>query len=92
MSSYWGKRSPPFALVTIDANGDPLWVVEGRSFTEHTLKRAIIAASGGYVSTFYFEWDEMVLWEILEAIEIAADLNKPEDDGIDVFTLLSDTQ
>lgn len=89
MSSYWGKRSPPFAVQAGVRNGVPVWVVEGRAFTESELKKAIICASGGYVGEFYFRWESMLLWEVIEAIEIAADVNKPKTDDVNLFDLLT---
>lgn len=61
--------------------------MEGRSFTLYDLKKAAIAVSGGYVTSWYTQLEEMYVWEILEAIEIVTELNvtHAERDEVDIF-------
>lgn len=54
-----------------------------RGFTLEQLRKGIIQASGGYVREFYFQYLDMYLEDILEAIELTAEIHKrDEGDGL----------
>jgi hypothetical protein len=52
--------------------------LEGRTFTLRDLKSCLLAASGAKLTPMYLSWDEMLLWEIIEAIELVSELNSDE--------------
>ena len=62
-------------------------MLEGRAFTLYELKKAAIAVSGGYVSSWYVQIDNMYVWEVLEAIEIVTELKERSapSDEVDIF-------
>lgn len=61
--------------------------MEGRSFTLYELKKAAIAVSGGYVTSWYTQIEDMYVWEILEAIEIVTEIQegKQPSKEVDIF-------
>ncbi len=72
---------PPFEFSARLKNNNELeFVLQGRLFTLGELKRAVIASCKGYLSEFYTSCWSLDLWEIIEAIEIVAELQDDSGD------------
>lgn len=59
----------------------------GRGFTWEELKKAALIACGGYANGWYASFDSMLVWEIIETIEIVADLHS-DNSRANVFQVL----
>lgn len=53
------------------ADGEVWFELEGRTFTRHTIQRALIYANKGVITPLLFQ--EVPVWELLEALEISSD-------------------
>lgn len=51
---------------------------QGRFFSLYELKTAIIKCCQGSLTGFYGQWSEMAVWEVVEAVEIVAEVHKRE--------------
>lgn len=67
------------SLRTTSTHDDIVFVVQGRSFTLYQLKQCVIAACGGVLNGFYTSYDDMAIWEVIEAIEATQELNSDSD-------------
>jgi hypothetical protein len=54
--------------------------IEGRGFTAHDLRKALLASSGGKLTQAYWASLDAYLWELVEAVETIADLNRTDTD------------
>lgn len=76
----WPGLSTPFVLSVQLSSSDPVYGVEGRGFTLYDLKRSLLAACGGYANAFYASAWDLWVWEIIEVIELAGELNAPKNE------------
>ena len=53
-----------------------IYTLSGRCFTLYDLKKATIKASGGYVVGLAVHWHQWLLWEVIEAIELTAEIEE----------------
>ena len=53
-------------------DGQIVYSFEGRGFVLAELKKAIIAASGGYAVGLWLVWENTAVWRLIEAIELVA--------------------
>lgn len=52
--------------------------LQGRFFSLNDLKKAIVQSCQGYLNGFYVQCWDLDLWELVEAIELVAEVNKRE--------------
>lgn len=55
-------------------DGVLIYNLEGREFSRTDLVKATIAASGGYCTGLFCQWEDMELWQVIEAIELVSEL------------------
>ncbi len=70
--------------VTWEPNRDTTYTIEGRAFTLYELKKALVLCCGGNLTPMYTQIDRMCIWEIIEAIELVAELKEAQQDSGDV--------
>lgn len=76
-------------IFSVTPQGNKVWFsLEGRTFTLSDLKRAILAASGHKLTSYYLKAKHEPLWEVLEAIEIVSNLRSPATDEVDLMDLI----
>lgn len=53
-------------------DGQIIYGIEGRGFVLAELKKAIIAASGGFAVGLWLVWEQTAVWKLIEAIELVS--------------------
>lgn len=56
---------------------DVVYTFYGRQFTIPQLRKAVIASCGGQLNNYVAMVDEMYLEDVIEDIELVADINQP---------------
>lgn len=75
------KRSVPFEFsARLRPNNELEFILQGRLFSLSELKRSVIASCKGYINEFYTSCWGLYLWEIIEAVELVADLQDTSED------------
>jgi hypothetical protein len=57
-------------------NGVLIYNYCGRGFSRTDIVKATISASGGYTVGLFCTWEDMELWQVIEAIELVAELQE----------------
>jgi hypothetical protein len=74
---------PRFNLTVWYENDEVNYSLYGRRFTRGQLLESVVAASGGKAVGMVLTWQDMYLTDIIEVIEIVAEMNRDKSGDMD---------